>query len=161
MSDAHGFQVVRGGFIPRPRAAQLGDFCAAPHNNRSSRGSTRRYVPTSFVVLKSAPRGYPLRSDLFSQPCYKSNEAMIHSLHPGPVEDLSPGTDEADTQVAGVTRSKNMETKTSAGRNPVAGGGGDGGDIEQSTRTSTTDAYTYTRTYATAYSTAYGHARIK
>ena len=62
-----------------------------------------------------------------SKPCDEPNDVMIYSIHSGSLGGLSPGTDEADKGVSGVTRSKNTETKTSDSRNPVAGGGS-GGD---------------------------------
>ena len=108
--DAQGFQFVRGGYIPQPRGAQLGDFCAAAHNKRPSQGSTRRYFPISFDLQ-----------------CDEPTDTTIHSIHSGSVEGLSPDTDEADKGVSGVTGLKNTETKTSASQNPVAGGG-KGGD---------------------------------
>ena len=67
-----------------------------------------------------------------SQSCDEPDDIMTHSSHLmrddfGSVEGLSPGTDEADKEVSGVTKPKNAETKTSDRRNPVAGGGS-GGD---------------------------------
>ena len=157
MFDAQGIQSVRGGFIPRPRGAQLGDFCAAPHSKRSSQGSTRRCFPISFGIEESISE-----APFVSQPCDEPDDIMIHSSHlmrddSGSVDGLSPGTDEADEEVSGVTKPKNAETKTSDSRNPVAGGGSGGdndpevtaavgyGGQEQSTYAHTT--YSYAHTY--------------
>ena len=116
---------MRGGFIPWPRGDQLGDYCAAVHNKFSSQGSTRRY----FLILFSQVGAEESFSEepFVSQPCDEPSDVMIHSIHSGSVEGLSPGTDEADRGVSGVATSKNTETKTSGSRNPVAGGGS-GGD---------------------------------
>ena len=86
---------MRRGFIPRPRGAQLGDFCGVVHSKRPRRGSARRYFPISFDF------------EAFKQSDERT-DITIHSIDSGFVEGLSPGTDEADKEVSGVTRSKNI-----------------------------------------------------
>ena len=145
---------MRGGFIPRPRGALLGDFCVATHSKRSSQGSTRRYFPILFSQVGAEE---PFSEEpLVSQPCDEPSDVMIRSSHltrdnSGCVDGLSPGIDEADKGVSGVTRSMNTETKTSASRNPVAGGG-KSGDVapEATAATSSRRAYilhTHTHTH--------------
>ena len=106
--DSSGFQIVKGGFIPKPSGVSIGSWIA-PSNN-------------SFQVTTTRNRFSPLTLDKINQFDSGSSSKLLTKrpqVRPESVEDLPPATEDGRLGISRVISPNKREAETQS-RNSVA-----------------------------------------